>query len=235
MTNKLEKERIFLNIIKDQKLLQTKINNYQLVEFIGESHHTHMKLVHLEKGDSIYCQDEEIDYLCFFLSGKIKIYRTLSNGKENIVNVIHNFSLLGEIELISRKKSLTSVEVLEHSECIVIPVEYCRQELLNDVTFLQKISYNMAMTMHSVDVNLSINLFFPLENRVASYILSSEKNGSFNCDLTTLPERLGTTYRHFLRILKQFQEAGVIKKTEEDYTILNWAFLEEKVGDFYSF
>ncbi|MEI5993854.1 cyclic nucleotide-binding domain-containing protein [Candidatus Enterococcus mansonii] len=223
-----------MKIIDDLDLLVAKITEHHLDSYIQKRHYPQILLSTLQEGESLYKQDEFAEYFCIMLSGKIRVYRTLSNGKEAILNVITGFRILGEIELIYNNPSLNSIEFLEPSSCLLIPMNYCRDELLNDTNFVKKVAYNLAMTLHAVETNTSINMSFTLENRVASYILASEKDGSFELDLSTLPELIGTTYRHLLRVIKKFQEEGLIKKKGDRYLLLQKSVLSNKISDLYS-
>ena len=65
----------------------------------------------------------------------------------------------------------------------------------------------MALKLASLSVSNSVNILYPLENRLASYILASYTNEDNNNteNLTQIAEFLGTSYRHLLRVVKEFE------------------------------
>lgn len=71
-------------------------------------------------------------------------------------------------------------------------------------------------------MNSSINLLYPLENRLASYInelLLINNNESLYVDfdesLVNIAEHLGSSYRHLLRTLNVLCEKEVLQKDDK--------------------
>ncbi|MDU2112737.1 MAG: helix-turn-helix domain-containing protein, partial [Clostridiales bacterium] len=75
----------------------------------------------------------------------------------------------------------------------------------------------------------------PLENRLASYILASYTNEDNNNteNLTQIAEFLGTSYRHLLRVVKEFELEKIIKRDNKKLVILDKDKLEDLAGDLY--
>ena len=82
---------------------------------------------------------------------------------------------------------------------------------------------------------LAVNILYPLENRLASYILASYTNEDNNNteNLTQIAEFLGTSYRHLLRVVKEFELEKIIKRDNKKLVILDKDKLEELAGDLY--
>lgn len=82
--------------------------------------------------------------------------------------------------------------------------------------------------------NSSINLLYPLENRLASYILATgervnnneERIIKFNENLTEIGELLGTSYRHLLRTLNNLSCKGAIRKKSNYFQVLDEKILK---------
>ncbi len=81
--------------------------------------------------------------------------------------------------------------------------------------------------------NSSINLLYPLENRLASYILATgeridnnEEIIKFNENLTEIAELLGTSYRHLLRTLNNLSCKGAIRKKINYFQVLDEKILK---------
>jgi hypothetical protein len=87
----------------------------------------------------------------------------------------------------------------------------------------------------------SINLLYPLENRLASYILADTSNTvnagkktiTFEGNLSEVAELLGTSYRHLLRTLNNLCTQGLIRKNLLAYEILDLEKLRKLAGDLY--
>ena len=75
--------------------------------------------------------------------------------------------------------------------------------------------------------NSSINLLYPLENRVASYIISigvkeDSKYFKFDETLTIISELLGTSYRHLLRTLNKLVDKKILSREKDLYIVLDY-------------
>ncbi len=93
----------------------------------------------------------------------------------------------------------------------------------------------MALKLASLSVSNSVNILYPLENRLASYILASYTNEDNNNteNLTQIAEFLGTSYRHLLRVVKEFELEKIIKRDNKKLVILDKDKLEDLAGDLY--
>ena len=93
----------------------------------------------------------------------------------------------------------------------------------------------MELKLASLSVSNSVNILYPLENRLASYILASYTNEDNNNteNLTQIAEFLGTSYRHLLRVVKEFELEKIIKRDNKKLVILDKDKLEDLAGDLY--
>jgi CRP-like cAMP-binding protein len=88
--------------------------------------------------------------------------------------------------------------------------------------------------------NSSINLLYPLENRLASYILAFAeisddkiKKFIFKENYNEIAELLGSSYRHLNRTLNKFCSDGILKKNNKEYVIEDYKKLLYLAGDLY--
>jgi len=96
----------------------------------------------------------------------------------------------------------------------------------------------LAEKLAAVSMNSSINLLYPLENRLASYINESLIYGDdlyidFDENLNNIAELLGSSYRHLLRTFNTLCKKGVLTKDDGKYKIINKALLKDLAGDLY--
>lgn len=157
----------------------------------------------------------------------------MSNGKENVLRLLKEPRIVGEIELILDIPAATTLLAMETTHCIIIPLGRCRSLLLKDAVFLKAVSYNMAEALFIMDNNASINQSFSPKNRVVSYILSTEHNLHFQIDLKNLPNIIGISDRHLFRIISELLEDDMIRKDSDGYSISNLPELELIAGDLY--
>ena len=86
----------------------------------------------------------------------------------------------------------------------------------------------------------SINLLYPLENRLASYIneLLVEHDSKieyvdFDESLIDVAEHLGSSYRHLLRTFNSLIEKNVLDKDKLGYKVIDKNKLADLAGDLY--
>jgi len=227
--------------INDSKIIEKYLIKYDIEKKFSKNMKPYMELLLFKKNEHICREGEHMNYLFFFVEGKAKIYITLSNGKSLLLCFNEGFKVLGDMEIISLKPAATNVQVIKDTYCIGISFESAREHLLNDAKFLRFICDLLGGKLSRCSTNSSINLLYPLENRLASYILAtSEKSDSiyertikFNENLTEISELLGTSYRHLLRTLNTLCLKGVIKKKDNYFEIIDENTLRKLSADLY--
>ncbi len=226
--------------INNKRLLKKYISKYDINSIFTESLEEHMELIAFEKGEYICREGEPIEYLLFFVKGKAKVYINLENGKNLLLCFYNPFMAFGDLELISMEMASTNTEVVEEVYCIALPLNKVREELIEDSKFLRFICQSLSGKLKRESKNGSINLLYPLESRVASYIVATmehiktdEESFQFKENLTAIAELLGTSYRHLLRTLNRMVEAKVLEKIRGGYRVVDEETLREMAADIY--
>lgn len=227
--------------INNTKLLNQYMKKYNLSDYFSKDVSSHLNLYFWKKGEHICREEENNDYLFFFVDGKAKVYTTLKNGKSLLICFYDDFNLIGSLEMMDHRLSTASIQVIEDAYCLGIKQSAVHKYLLEDVVFLQFILRTLSVELERSTKNSSINLLYPLENRLASYLFATKQKISldeetyplFNENLTLLAELLGTSYRHLHRSLNVLIEKKVIRKTTKGFELINLPKLEELAADLY--
>lgn len=224
--------------VKNKLLLKKYINKYKINDIFTDNYEEYMSLILFKKNDYICKYGDEISDLLFFVKGRAKVYITLSNGKSLLLCFYYPFMVLGDLEFTNPNKATSNTQVIEDTYCISIPIKKVRERLSNDAKFLQYISNSLALKLERASNNSTINLLYPLENRLASYMIATMYKGKnnkfeFKENLTWTSELLGTSYRHLLRTLNCFVEEEIIMKEDNCYFIANEKRLREMAADIY--
>lgn len=222
-----------MKILHNPDLLKNFIQKNKINSLIDPKLNQYMQLILFDKNDYIYQQEESLKHLYFFIQGKIKVFYSLSNGKENILRFLDKPRIAGEIEFILNRPAATTLQAMEPTYCIILPLKCCGSLLLEDPLFLRTISYNMAEALFTANNNASVNQSFSPKSRIASYILSVAKDGFFRIDLKNLPNIIGISDRHLFRIISEFTQNNVIQKEDHGYSIVDHDELESIAGDLY--
>lgn len=227
--------------INNDKLKNMYIEKYGINKIFSTDLSNYMELYLFSKDQYICRENESINYLFFYVKGKAKVYSTLSNGKSLLLCIYTPLNLLGDMELLDYSVASRNVKTIEDSYCIGLSLDKVRDVLLNDIKFLRYASSCLAKKLNIISKNSAINLLYPLENRLASYILAtkecvicdSKEILIFNENLSEVCELLGTSYRHLLRVLQGLCNKNIIAKSDGCYEILNNTDLQELAQDLY--
>ncbi|MDR2995644.1 MAG: cyclic nucleotide-binding domain-containing protein [Bacillus cereus] len=215
------------------------IKRNNIDSFFSNDMKPYMELIFFKKNEFICRENEEIDYLYFFVEGKAKAFNTLSNGKSVLLCFYDSLQLLGDVELIHSQRITSNVQVMVDSYCVGLSLGKVRNQLFHDAKFLRCICGSLAHKLNRLSKNSTINLLYPLENRLASYMLvagEEVQHGNrivFSGNLTETAELLGTSYRHLLRTLNAFCDKGIIQKNNGCFEMMDVDVLREWAADVY--
>lgn len=232
---------LILQKIDDKNRLKYYIDKYNMNNIFLEDITQHMELHIFDKNEYICKYKEKLSYFYFLVHGKTKVYLLLKNGKSLLLRFYKPLSVIGDIEFINDNYTSSNIQVLEKTLCIAIPMDNLRKLALDDTIFLKYIINSLGDKLEKNSKASSINLLYPLENRLASYILaiSSTNDGYSNISeistykLTEMADLLGTSYRHLLRTINKLCRDNIIRKDKSSIIILNKKALEELAGDIY--
>ena len=231
----------FMEHLHDSKALKYYINKYGISGAFLNDMTEYMVLHSFSKGEHIFRANEKIEYLYFMVDGKAKVYTLLKNGKSLLIRFYKPFTVLGDVELTGRLAAVSNTEVISPAVCIGISYKNLQAHAADDPVFLKFICRSLGEKLAKNSMTSSINLLYPLENRLASYILAiapGNKSASsfdeiYTEKLTELADLLGTSYRHLMRTINALSMNKVIEKRNNKIIILDHMSLEKLAGDVY--
>ena len=227
--------------IEDSFIIENYYNELNMQKIFMHDMKSHMKLLKFDKHEYLSREDEELEYLQFFVKGKAKVFKTLPNGRNLLLAFYKPIRVIGDIEIVKNQSATGTIQALSTCYCLAIPMEKARLELTKDRKFLKFTCESLAEKLAAVSMNSSINLLYPLENRLSSYINESlsyeenEKNLYIDLDenLINIADLLGSSYRHLLRTFNSLCKKGVLEKEGGKYKVINKTLLKELAGDLY--
>jgi CRP-like cAMP-binding protein len=130
---------------------------------------------------------------------------------------------------------LNTVEAVTPVEMHVVRFEDLARHAQDDVTWLHYLLEGITKKFEMKSQSLSFNLFYPVDVRLASYLLSMTPEettlGSTVDELTDIADLIGTSYRHVNRTLKRFVEQGLIERDRRSIAIIDRAGLIAVAGE----
>ena len=130
--------------------------------------------------------------------------------------------IIGDIEFIEDPIVHHTVEAAANCKALKISYETIRRKAGNDPAFLAYLLKVVTRKLLDKTDAATFNLLYPVEVRVASYLLSianSYEDKSFFHDvtygssLTDIADMIGTSYRHLNRVLKKLCMDGIIDRS----------------------
>lgn len=231
-----------MKIIENLCLIENYYNELKMSNFFSEDVKKHIKIFKFERNEYLCTEGEDMSYFTFLIEGKAKVFKTLPNGKNLLLSFYKPLQVIGDIEAVKNHEASSTIQALSDCYCLGISMEKVRNELTKDSKFLKFICESLAEKLSAISTNSSVNLLYPLENRLASYINeASEVVNPDNCkdyidfvdNLVNLAELLGSSYRHLLRTFNGLCQKEVIEKDKFGYRVIDKLLLEKLAGDLY--
>ncbi len=82
---------------------------------------------HYRKGEIIHREGEEITDFKYLKKGLVKVFRTLSDGTEQIVTITRPFEFISNVSFFTRNSYTYSISVLEDSTICHVSLDYMRE------------------------------------------------------------------------------------------------------------
>lgn len=226
--------------IEDNKRIEEYIKKYEMESLFSDNMKEYMTLYMFSKNDYICKEEEQLENMYFLVNGKAKVSKHLENGRSLLISFYTPLTIIGDVEFIQNNATDCSVQVIMDTYCIGISFNIIKSRLTKDCKFLLKICEYLGGKLTSNSNNNSINLLYPLENRLASYIVAfvnthddKIKKFMFKESYTEISELLGTSYRHLNRTLNKFCLEGILSKCDREYIIEDFEKLLYLAGDLY--
>ncbi|AOR23424.1 cyclic nucleotide-binding domain-containing protein [Clostridium taeniosporum] len=223
----------------DTEKMNTYIKKYRINEMFSIDVSDYMNLYMFSKNEHICKEDDMLNTMFFVVDGKAKVYKNLANGKSLLLSFYKPFTVIGDIEFLDNNRADCSVQAIKDTYCIGIGFSIINEKLMNDCKFLKYRCKYLGEKLRSSSNNSSINLLYPLENRLSSYILAfinEETNNMrfiFDGGYNETAELLGTSYRHLNRTLNKLCNEGIIRKKDNSFIVSDLKKLKDLSGDLY--
>ena len=207
--------------IKNEAEINAEIQKSGFMKFFSFPADSFVKLVSFLPHEYIIKEGFLPSHLFFLTSGRAKLYITLANGKIALIDFFRAPCFIGEMELVGHTQDICSVQAIEPCLCLALPIAQCRKMLLSDPVFLREMYLYLGDKNSKNIRSLTKNQTYPLENRLAGFILLSTSTNIYQEKHTHTADYLGVSYRHLLYVIAQFVKKGFLQKENRSYQISN--------------
>lgn len=167
-----------------------------------------------EKGEMVYTAGDKGGTLFVLHTGRVKITRLSSGGKEQVIRVVGPGEFIGELSLFSSLELTDNAEVLETSNMCIIEGAKLKELMAKYSSIAFKVLDELSRRLEKAE-NLieSINLN-TVEQRLARELLElscGKKEIELTMTKGDFASRLGMSQETLSRKLTAFQDSGLIE------------------------
>jgi CRP-like cAMP-binding protein len=213
--------------IPDRELLSYYLQAHQIQSIFHEQLLPHLSLYSFEQGEFICTQGESAQYLYVLVEGKVKIYTTSPEGKTLILSFKTPLEVIGDIEYVQGADILNTVEAVSSVRMIGVHHRWLKKYAKDYLPLLQFLLEIITNKFYLKSNSMSFNLMYPVEVRLASYLLSvsfDESDSLWEGQRSTVSLKdaanlIGTSHRHLNRVIQQFCAKGLIERSKESILV----------------
>jgi CRP-like cAMP-binding protein len=224
--------------LNDQEQLLAYMKTYQLDSIFHEPLIPHLSLVGFDQGELICSQGETSQNLYVLVKGKVKIYTSSPEGKTLILSFKKPLEVIGDIEYVRGIDIINTVEAVSSVCMIGIHHRWLKKYGSDHAPLLQFLLDIITKKFHLKNNSMSFNIMYPVEVRLASYLLSvsfneldTDDKDQLRISIKDAANLIGTSYRHLNRVITQFCEDGLIERKRGSILVKDRNGLRDLAGD----
>ncbi len=187
-------------------------------------------------GEIIIRSGDPVDEVLFFVDGRAKAYSTMDNGQRVLASFYLPFDAFGEAELFSSERYALTIEAMAESACLCLSADALIRAAPRNHRLLAYLCGRLGAKLNDRFAAESINLRYPVERRLASYLLAAGDDGGIIAadDLGDLADYIGCSYRQLSRVVRDFRARGILAGGRGRLVVADRAALEPFAGDLYT-
>lgn len=177
-----------------------------------------------EPDENLFWEGDECQGMFLLVEGAVKIFKTSSNGREMMLDMVHAPSSVAELPLFDRGAYPASARAVGGATALFINRQdfyaACRQNPDLSLKILAVVGRRLRQLVFVVE---SIT-FGSVTNRLAKLLLdlrAENPNGGITVTHQELASRLGTVREVVSRNIARFRVQGLLKVDGREITILN--------------
>lgn len=221
--------------------LATYVERHGLADILSADLLASIRLQSYAPGEHIIRKGEPVHDLLFFVEGRAKVYSQMDNGSSLLLRFYRPFDILGDVELFAYDRYFLDVEAITASACLAVASESIKKAAGRNSRLLIYLCGRLGAKLVESNSSAAINLLYPVENRLASYLLAMMEGPSAHAGLAMgtdnlgeLAEILGTSYRQLARVVRSFREEGILATERGRIRVLDSRKLLPLARDLYA-
>lgn len=200
-------------------------------------------LISHRKGQILYYEGTMPLGIFCINAGVVKIYKTASNGKEQIIHLSQKGDFLGYTALLGEENYTSSAMIIEDAKICFIPREVFLNTLMKNTEFFKKVTKAISHELGVMEAKLTDATQKSIRERLAHVLLQLASNygieggGVQQIDLILSREEIagivGTATESVIRLLSEFKKDNLIELDGKKIIIKDKRGLA-RLSDFYA-
>lgn len=226
-----------MNQANDREAIETCLREHRLDGVFPEPLKPHLSLREFAAGDLICVQGEPAETLYVLVKGKIKISNASAEGRTLVLSFKTPLEAIGDIEYFGGTEIKNTVEAVSAVVMIGAPYRWLRKYGDDSAPLLRFLLDILTKKFYYKSVHMSLNVMYPVEIRLASYLLSvsfDESDEAFRgrlpvASLAETANLLGASYRHVNRVIRKLVADGLLERNKSFIAVKNREALQTLV------
>lgn len=184
-----------------------------------------------QRGDVLFAEGDEPDFLCVVSSGRIAIAKRSIDGRESVVALMERGDVFGEMGLFDRFGRSADARALEPSELVVLPYAPLTAVYESRPALLWGVVRLLAGRLRSTDSALADSVFLDVTGRTAKRLLELAGDADeFALPITQeeLAGMVGASRERVNKAIASFVKLRWIDQQDRRYRITNREELERR-------
>ncbi|MCD6426347.1 MAG: Crp/Fnr family transcriptional regulator [Anaerolineales bacterium] len=184
------------------------------------------RLIVYDAGETIIHEGQSCQGLNIVESGRVKIYKYSSTGREMIINVLDKGESFNEVSVFDQKENPVNASAVLSTRTWLISADVLRKVIAEHPRASQQIIINLSKNLRMLVGKVAELSFYTVTARLARLLRElpeAQLAGSGPSRLTQddLAARIGTVREVVARSLKELERVGAINIERGKITILN--------------
>jgi CRP/FNR family transcriptional regulator len=203
----------------------------------------HKNLISHRKGQILYYEGTKPLGIFCINAGVVKVYKTASNGKEQIIHLAKKGDFLGYAALLGEENYSNSSMIIEDAKICFVPKEVFMNSLLHNTQFFRRVAKALGHEIGIMEEKLTDATQKSIRERLAFVLLqlgnSYGVEGGENQKIDLILSReeiagiVGTATESVIRLLSEFKKDNLIDLDGKKIIIKDRRGLA-RLSDFYA-
>jgi len=202
--------------------------NNEILSYLAEN----TRLIAYDADETIIHEGQPCQGLNIVESGRVKIYKYSSAGREMIINVLDKGESFNEVSVFDQQENPVNVSAVLSTRTWLISADTLRSVIAEHPQACQQIIINLSQNLRMLIGKVAELSFYTVTARLARLLRELPEaqltgNGPSRLTQDDLAARIGTVREVVARSLKELERVGAIDIERGKITILN----QEKLID----